>query len=633
MEKENRKTEHNKINVGLTVTILRIVVGFALCVAVPMFSVPAPYSLALFAAAGLFAGVELLAGGISGFMHEDYFNRNSILLIVFVISFIVGVEYEGALLLIFTQLGLVLSDYVRKVSREHILSMTGLDFKTAHVYRGGLLVENYLEEIAMGDEIVVRAGEYFPVDCVVIEGNSTGRAQLIDSKCPEFPLNIGDNVFAGTMNIGADVRCEVVSDGSSTATDILDVLRRTEDNYEPAIMRYFQPVMMALSVVIGIMLVMLTEVDAYEAVHRALAVITLSGALPAYAGFGDIRFAARAGMAGRGAVFASDEVFTKLGRCDTAVLCADGILTEGKLTVSAAYSETLDEETFLRVAAHAMAYSNDPAAEAIMNAYDGDIVFEHIQDFREIPNCGVMVIYNGVPVVLGTQALMANVKGILPKKMSADRQMMFLLVGKEYAGYIVMTDPISDFTDTIREDMNRYGVEDLAFVTSYSEETAKKLAERSGIEVYESGYSCDERLQYVDRLSEATEGKMAYFFCEKYAAEEHSSAVYDVCIGGKTSELLSERSDVVAPMGRTAAVFEGMECAQSAQRMCTASAYCMLAVKLLLIVFAGSGLVTVWFVAAFELIATLFVKVFAANAFNESALLRFSKKKHKEKKA
>lgn len=630
MKESKKQSQNKKINVALTITLLRIVLGFALCVAVPLFSVPAPYSLIIFALAGLAAGVELLWGGISGILHEDYFNRNSILLIVFVISFIIGVEYEGALLLIFTQLGLILSDYVRKVSRDHILSMTGLDFKTAHVYRGGLLVDNYLEEIALGDEIVVRAGEYFPVDCIVIEGNSTGRAQLIDSKSPEFPLNIGDNVLAGTMNIGADVRCEVISEGRSTATDILAVLRRTEDNSEPAIMKYFQPVMMTLAVVIGFMLVLLTDVDAYDAVHRALAVITLSGALPAYAGFGDIRFAARAGVASRGAVFATDEVFAKLGSCEKAILCADGILTDGKLSVSAAYSETLDEDTFLRVAAHAMAYSSDPAAEAIMNAYDGDIIFEHIQDFREIPNCGVMVIYNGVPVVLGTQALMANVKGLLPKKMSADRQMMFLLVGKQYAGYIVMTDPISEYTDSVREDMERFGVESLAFVTSYSDETAQNISARSGITEFESGYSCDERIQYVERLSEITEGRMAYFYHEKYAAEEHSGAEYDVCIGGSTSELLDERSDVVAPVGRTGAIFEGMECAQCAKRMSEASAYCMLAVKLLLIMFAGAGLVTVWFVAAFELIATLFVKVFAANAFNESSLLRFAKKNKKK---
>ena len=627
---KNSNTKSNQINVGLTITLLRVVLCLAMCVAVPAFSVHAPYSIALFAAAGLFVGVELLWAGIVGFAHEDYFNRNTILLIVFIVSYIIGVGYEGTLLLMFAQVGVILSNNVRKISREQVLNMTGLQFQIAHVFRGGLMVDNYLEEVMIGDEILVRSGEYFPVDCVVIEGNTTASAGLLDSKQGEFALNMGDSTYAGILNIGSDVRCEVISEGSSTAADIISVLRRNETVKMPRVLGNFQAFMTLLAVAVGVTLVLFTDVDAYAAVHRALAIIALSGALPIYAGFGDIRFAARAGVAARGAVFSSDEVFTELGNCEKAIICADGILTNGKLQVSAAFSETLDEETFMRVAAHAMAYASDPAAEAILNAYDGDIVFEHIQDFREIPNCGVMVVYNDVPVVLGTQALMANVKGLLPRKMSADRQIMFMLVGKKYAGYIVLTDPISDFTDSVSADLNGYGVESLAFVTSYSDETAQKISKRSGIEIFESGYSCDERIQFVDRLSEETDGKIAYFYKEKYAAEEHSSADYDICIGGKVSELIDGRTDVVATLGRVSAVFEGMEAAQASLRMCQNTAYGMLAIKLFLVTLAGAGLVSVWFVAAFELIASLFVKVFAVSAFEENTLQRF-KKKNKEK--
>lgn len=624
----------NKIDVGLTIRLLRIIAGLAMCVSVPVFSVPSPYSLMLMIGGGLVAGIDLLIAGFNGFLHEEYFTRNAVLLVVFAVSYIVGVGYEGSLLLILTQIGIVLSDYVRNLVRRHILKLTGLDFKTAHVYRGGLLVDNYLEEIHAGDEIMVRAGEYFPVDCIVMEGHSTVRPQLLDMKQSETAVNIGDTVYAGTMNLGADLRCEVISEGNSTAADILEILRRPIQVQPPVYERYFQPLMAVFAVVVGVMIVVLTDVDAYEAVRRSLAVLTLSGAAPAYAGFADIRFAARAGAAVRGAVFASDEVFMKLGRSDTAVVCADGILTDGKLRVTAAYSELYDEDTFLCIGAHAMAYASDPAAEAILEAYSGDIVFERIRDFREIPNCGVMINYEGTPVVLGTQALMASVKGLLPKKMNADRQMMFMLIGKEYAGYFVLTDPISDAADTILDGMHGYGVGNVGFVTSYSSETAEKIAERSGITQFASGFSCDERTQYLEQLREETVGELAYFFNAKYADTEHSAADYDVCIGGTTKEIMEGRAEVVSVTGRRDAVFEGLQNARSAVKMCNASANFVFVMKLFLIVLAGAGLITVWFAAAFELIATLFVKVYSASAFEEKTLDRFVKKsdtKHKEK--
>jgi Cd2+/Zn2+-exporting ATPase len=316
------------------------------------------------------------------------------------------------------------------------------------------------------------------------------------------------------------------------------------------------------------------------------------------------------------------------------VICADGILTEGKLRVTAAYSELYDEETFLCVAAHAMAYASDPAAEAILEVYSGDIVFERIRDFREIPNCGVMIDYEGTPVVLGTQALMASVKGLLPKKMSADRQMMFMLVGNEYAGYFVLTDPISELSDSILNQMEDFGVGDVRFITSYSDETAEKIAERSGIKQFVSGLSCDERTQYLEKLCDDENETYAYFCVKKFADDVHSAADYDVCIGGDTKDLLDGKTEVVSITHRPEAVIEALGYAHSVVRMCHASVNAMLAVKLLLVMLAGAGMITVWFAAAFEMIATLFVKVYSASAFDEKTLERFIKKpnvKRKEK--
>lgn len=626
------KKKQNKVDMSLTLRLLRIVIGFAMCVSVPLFSVPTPYSLIFMMGGGVVAGGEFLFGGLKGFLHEEYFTRNTVLLIVFAVSFIIGVGYEGAMLLILTQVGIVVSEYIRNLVREHILSLTGLGFKVAHVYRGGLLVDNFVSELGAGDEILVAPGEYFPVDCIVMEGHSTVCPQLLDWKKEESAVNIGDKVYAGTMNLGAELRCEVVSEGTSTAEDILAVLRRPISVEAPAYERYFRPLMFVFAVFIGVMAAVVMDVDAYEAVHRGLAVLTLSGAVPAYAGFADIRFAARAGAAARGALFADDEVFMKLGRCDSAVLCADGILTEGKLRVTAAYSELYDEDTFLCIAAHAMAYASDPAAEAILEVYSGDIVFERIRDFREIPNCGVMIDYEGTPVVLGTQALMASVKGLLPKKMSADRQMMFMLVGKEYAGYFVLSDPISEVCDTVKSQLEGFGIANTKFITSYSSETAEKIAERSNISDYAFGLSRDERTQYIEQTGDEVSGECAYFCVEKFVDEDHSAADYDIIVGGDTKQLVSAKADVIAITGRFEAVLDGLKAAQSTVRMCNAAANAMLAVKLLLIVLAGAGLITVWFAAAFELIATLFVKIYSASAFEEKTLERFEKKSDTKKK-
>ena len=97
---------------------------------------------------------------------------------------------------------------------------------------------------------------------------------------------------------------------------------------------------------------------------------------------------------------------------------------------------------------------------------------------------------------------------------------------------------------------------------------------------------------------------------------------------------MNGRADVISVSHRPEAVLEALAHVKSMARMCSASAAVILLLKALLVVLAGAGLITVWFAAAFELIATLFVKIYSASAFEEKSLDRFTKKfdtKEKEK--
>ena len=82
-------------------------------------------------------------------------------------------------------------------------------------------------------------------------------------------ISIGDAVLAGTRNVAHDVLCEVTSDGSSTASAILDQLNRTQLVNDNPAFKYFTPALMLISFVYGIVIAVMGQVDAYEAIHRA----------------------------------------------------------------------------------------------------------------------------------------------------------------------------------------------------------------------------------------------------------------------------------------------------------------------------------------------------------------------------
>ena len=621
-----KQNKNGKINWKLTFTLLRVVAGIALCASAPVFDLPTPIPTLLIAAGGLIAGIDLLIAGIYSLFHEDYFNRNTVLLIVFIITFIIGYGYEGSLLLILSQIGIFLTEYFQSKAREQILAMTGLSFQTAHVFRGGLLVDNDLHDIASGDEIVVHGGEYFPVDCVIIEGHSKLDFHLVDGVANETSADVGDVVRAGVLNIGSDLQCEVLSDGSSTADDILSILSVGEQAERNLFTRFFQPVMLLFAVAVGLSLAMFGNVSAYEAVHRALIVVILSSAVPAFSNIPLIRYAARAGLASRGVVYASDEVFREIAECETAVFCAEGTLTAGQHQVAEIKSDRLDPDTFLKIAAHAMAYSQDPFAEPIAEAYGGEISLELVENFQEIPNFGVKVVFNGVPVIMGKQALMASLQGSIPESINLDQELMFMLIGNQFAGYMVFSDPVLDCAGDIASTMTTYGAEHLEFVTSYLESTAEIISEKTGIEQFASGHGRDARQQYVEQTAESTAGKMMYIYHSRFACEEHTDADFDICIGGEPQELLAERAEVIVTDKRPGAVCDCFTAAKNVLRLSNASAAFIIAVKALLAGLAIVGLSTIWFAVTMECIATWFVTIFSTSAFHEKTLHFFGKK-------
>lgn len=597
--------------------LVRIFVSALICFCVPAFSIPSPASIGLLLCAGLVSGVDLIMSGVKSVMQEDYFHKNAVITLIFIVSFCVGVGYEGALLMILTQVGILLSDYITRQVEDQLLGMTGLEFETANEVVHGKTVERFLDEVQPGSEIDVMPGERFPLDCMVMDGVSVVDSSPVTGQTKPRNVTAGDTVLAGTINLSQPLRCEVLcEEGESTADEILHILKygsRTPEDLP--IGKVFTPALMAVSVAFAIILAVSGSVDAYEAIHRALALFTLSSALPAFSGIRNIRFAARVGAASRGVIFTDDHALERTASSHAAVLSAEGILTAGHQKVVRVESEQMDAQTILKIAAHAVAFSKDPNAGVIIEAYGGPIYIELVEEFVEIPNCGVKVQFEGVPVVLGTQALMAAA-GNVPVSNAPDQEILYLTVGHALVGTITLSDPVRKSSSALRETLEEQGIRQLSFVTSYAAPVAEKISQRSGIDTYQANCGNDGKLRMVEQIKEETPDCLLYMCDEKRYQGTHSSADIDVVIG-KRPDSTAKTADVILPGERPATIVNGLSAAYVARKMCRLSGISVFSVKAVLIGLAAFGLTTVWFSAFVELAVTLGIQVFSCQAFYE----------------
>lgn len=600
--------------VSTTLLIFRLVAAGVFCLIVPILRIPSPQSVIILLCAGLIAGIDFIIDGVKRvLLEEEYFNRNVIITAVFLVSFIIGVGYEGALLMVFTQLGKLMGGYVRSKARNQIVDLTGLRYETARVQTDGDVSEKFLDEIHAGDTISVRAGEDFPLDCIVMEGASSIDTFRVTGSAKVVSVGIGDPVTAGSHNIAHDVLCEVTTDGKSTADVILERLQQPQNHAENIAFRYFTPLMMLLAFMFAVAMTVMGHAHAYEAIHRALALFILSSAAPAFAWVGEIRYAVRAGAAVHGILFKDDPALLKTERTTSVLFSAEGTLTAGKQKVVNVQSDRMDSQTFLKIAAHAMAYSKDAAADAVIKAYGGPIHIELIQDFVEIPHCGVKVIVDGIPVILGTQALLSLVGRPLPD--DADNSVLFMLIGNQPAGTITLSDPIRKSAGSIVSRLENEGVQHTEFVVSYSTGTAEKIAKKSGITDYKSGCGEDAKRNYVDTFKFTSDETVMYICDQRWHDKSHSAADLDVVVDCPVTAETAGAADILLPGNRPTLVCEAMRWSQKARKSVNISMGLVFGVKAVLLALAALGLTTVWFTAFVETCAMLAVGVFSSKAF------------------
>lgn len=609
---------------------IRIFISCVICICVRALSVSAPVSVILLLCAGILSGYNIIIDGVDNVMQERYFDRTSIMTLIFIVSFCIGFGYEGAWLMILVQVGGLLNSYVTDQTKNQVINMTNLDFETATVLESdGTAAEKFLNEVHAGDEIIVRTGEYFPLDCMVATGTSEIDSSKIDGRSAGVTVSVGDTVPAGSLNLGQTLQCEVLTEkGEDTASKLLRTLSQQP---EPARIprkfeRWFTPIVLAVSIAFAIMIAVTKKADAYDAIHRALVLFTLSSAFPVFSGFGNIRYAARAGALTRGVAFRSDDVLTETAACTDVVFSAEGILTTGKQKVVQVDSSKLDSQTFLKIAAHAVAFSKNPDAVSIIQAYHGPIYVEHIQDFTEIPNCGVKVLFDGVPVILGTQMLLAAAGNSVAKP-EQDQEVLFLMVGHEMVGTLTLSDPIRKSSETILPLLQEQGITRETFCTAYSEATAEKIAEKSGIRTYQANCGEDARLHFVETCKGENHQPLLYFRHGKTLPKCHSSAALDAVMDS-AQNIDATEWDIFLPGIHPTTLAEAFRVARSAKKLNQISAGFICVVKAILLAVAAAGLTTVWFSALLELVAVLLIKVFSTQAFFEKPFQNLRKKEH-----
>ncbi len=429
----------------------------------------------------------------------------------------------SAAVLVFITMGKYFEERSKGAASSAIKALLGLSAKSARVLRDGAEVEIAIDQVALGDVLIVRPGEKLPVDGIVRDGHSTVDEAMITGESIPVEKRAGDRVIGGTINQNGVVRVEATAVGEgSTLARMARMVEEAQGSKAPIqqlvdqIAAVFVPVVIVIA--IGTFLAwglftdpahVWSDSEWITGMRSAVAVLVI--ACPCALGLATpTAIMVGTGLgAERGILIRNAEVLERTRELNVVVLDKTGTLTEGRPQVTSVIpAGVMPEATLLTIVAAAEANSDHPLSRAIVDAaVEANYTLPAATDFESLTARGVVATVDGKRVFAGNRQLIEEQQIAIGDEMRAEidrleaagQTVILAAIDGEVAGVIGMADEVKKSASRAVGALHGLGLR-VIMMTGDNERAAARVAESVGITEYRATAKPEDKLELVRSL-------------------------------------------------------------------------------------------------------------------------------------
>jgi len=498
---------------------------------------------------------------------------------------------EGATLLFLFSLSNGLEQFANFRTRKSIESLLKVAPKRALRRENDRWIEVSIQEVQIGDELLVKPGELFPVDGIVIEGATSADESALTGEAIPVVKQAGDTVSGGTLNLdGQSVIHAARRLEESALNRILALIEVAQQQKAPAqrftdsFSRYYTWIALSLSAVVFAMLVVLQRPLA-DAFYRAMTVLVVASPCALVLSIPSAILVAIAASARRGILFRGGIAIENLAGATQFAFDKTGTLTKGSLVVARIECfESRNEDDVLQVAGSVAQFSTHPLARAILTeAEKRKLALLSATDFLNVAGLGMEASIADTRIFVGSRRLMRD-RGIALPAMASTSDAEVWVGTDQVLGIIYLRDEIRPAAKGVIAFLKRSGVP-VTLLTGDRPAPAAMVAETVGIEDVRAELSPQAKLKCIHDWR-ASGRKVAMVGDGINDAPSLTAADVSIGMGARGSDAALEQADVVLMHDKIENVEEAFRLSRRAREIIRQNIVISLGVILFLIVSA-----------------------------------------------
>lgn len=552
----------------------------------------------------LIVGFEILKKAIRNIIRGKIFDENFLMSIATLGAFAIEEYPEAVAVMLFYQVGELFQSYAVGKSRKSISNLMELRPDFANLLKGNSIEKVDLDEVKVGDIIIVKPGEKVPLDGIVIEGNSMLDTMALTGEAVPRKVKENDEILSGCINKNSLLKIKVTKEvDESTVSKILDLVENASnrksksENFITKFAKYYTPCVVIIAIILAILPPIILEFNTFaDWLYRALSFLVVSCPCALVISI-PLSFFSGIGRASKmGVLIKGSNYLETIANTETIIFDKTGTLTEGVFEVQKIYTiNEISKDELIKIAAYAENYSNHPIALSIKKAYNKKIDENIISNVEEISGQGILAKIENKQVLVGNEKLMKKYD-IEYTKCEDTGTILYVAIDNKFVGSILISDKIKEESYNAIRLLKENKIKKIIMLTGDRKNVAEDVAKKLEINEVYPELLPDGKVKKVEQYINEKSKKGKVVFVGDGINDAPSLVLSDIGIamGGLGSDVAMEAADIIIMTDEISKIASTIKISKKTMKIVSENIIFAIFIKVLVLILSACGLSTMW---------------------------------------